>query len=96
MCEGRRKLYRLVKKLFDSTKTEQRYYKTVHSILHLADKYTNERLNQACRYILDTVSTPTYRGVRYVLETGRDLQREIENEEPETVWSFVRGGDYFE
>lgn len=88
-------VYRLVKKLFDSTGTEQRYYRTVHSILKLADRYSNERLNQACRYILDTVSIPTYRGVKYVLDTGKDLQQKHEDEESETSWSFVRGGDYF-
>lgn len=84
-----------MKKLFDSTGTEQRYYRTVHSILKLADRYSNERLNQACRYILDTVSIPTYRGVKYVLDTGKDLQQKHKDEESETSWSFVRGGDYF-
>lgn len=85
--------YEVVYRLFASVKVEQRYYRTVHSILKLADTYSDQRLENACQSALHILSRPMYRDIKHILETGQDLKEEEEPKEEATV--FTRGGDYF-
>ena len=85
--------YEVVYRLFASVKVEQRYYRTVHSILKLADTYSDQRLESACQSALHILSRPMYRDIKRILETGKDLNKEEESEEKTTF--FTRGGDYF-
>lgn len=87
-------VYQVIYRIFQNTKTEQRYYRTVHSILKLADKYTNERLNKSCQLALKEISIPMYRDIKFILETKQDLCQE--DTEDEVGITFRRGGDYFE
>ena len=87
-------VYEVVYRLFESVNVEQRCYRSVHSILKLADTYTNQRLDQACQYLLGIITKPTYRDIKHVLETDEDLKNENKEKSKEPS-SFVRGGDYF-
>ena len=40
---------KLITQIFENSKVEQTCYQTVHSILKLADTYSDERLNSACQ-----------------------------------------------
>ena len=88
-------VYEVVSRLFQSVKTEQRYYRSVHSLLKLADTYGNHRLESACEYTLKLSFTPKYREIKHILETKQDLSQE-EQETVATTSAFLRGGDYFD
>ena len=62
-------VYQVIYQLFQSTKVEQRYYNAAHSILKLADKYSDERLESACRYALSLLKRPLYRDIKHILES---------------------------
>ena len=42
------------------------------SILKLADKYTAQRLENACAIALEHIPNPTYKNIRLILEAGQD------------------------
>lgn len=85
-------VYQVIYQLFQSTKVEQRYYNAAHSILKLADKYSDERLEFACRYALSLLKRPLYRDIKHILESKDDLRQEPESQSA----TFLRGGDYFD
>ena len=89
-------IYEVVRRIFAGTKTEQRYYRTVHSLLKLADTYSDQRLDKSCQLALDESSRPMYRDIKHILETRRDLCQEDMSSQEDQPTLFMRGGDYFE
>lgn len=88
-------VYETVYRIFNSANVEQRYYRTVHSILKLADAYSDQRLDKSCQLALGESSRPMYRDIKHILETNRDLCQEDSDETGEEPTLFTRGGDYF-
>ena len=88
-------VYEVIYRIFNSTNIEQRYYRTVHSILKLADTYSDQRLDNSCQLALDEISRPMYRDIKHILETGRDLCQETRDDSEDQPTLFMRGGDYF-
>lgn len=91
-------VYIVVYKLFGSVNVEQKRYRTVHSILKLADKYTDSRLNEVCKYLLSIMEVPGYRDIKRILETKEDLRQDKASNDNciyEQQSLFERGGDYF-
>lgn len=88
---------KLITQIFEKSKVEQTCYQTVHSILKLADTYSDERLNSACQYALELNIRPIRKNLKYILNTNKDIcQERKEKEESEnTATTFLRGGDYF-
>ncbi len=64
--------YQVILKRFNSTSIEQQQYKTVHSIIKLADKFSNERLESACQLALEHVAYPSYKNIKGILENNQD------------------------
>ena len=87
--------YQVVYTLFSSSKHEQQCYQTVHSILKLADVYSNERLESACRYALTLFQRPVYKNIKAILKNKEDLCQESRNEEILSS-RFLRGGEYYD
>ena len=88
-------VYEVVYRIFSSTDIEQRYYRTVHSILKLADTYSDQRLDDSCHLALDEITRPMYRDIKHILETGRDRCQESHDDSESQPTLFTRGGDYF-
>lgn len=88
----------IIQKLFDRYKAEEQAYNGCLSILKLADKYSSERLENACNLAIEYISNPTYRNIRMILESGQDLKNSIEKEEKEENLSYacLRGKKYYE
>ena len=63
---------------------EQIYYKSVHSLLKLADKYTKKRLESACLLALRKVDRPTYRLIKSILANNQDIKEGTSSEEDMT------------
>lgn len=62
----------VVQKMFSSYRIEEQAYKGCLSLLKLANKYTPERLEGACRTALERIPNPRYKNIRLILESGHD------------------------
>lgn len=65
----------VVQKLFDSYRVEEQAYKGCLSLLKLADKYSAERLENACSLALIRIPSPRYKNIRLILEAGQEKKR---------------------
>lgn len=89
--------YQVILKRFESSRIEQQQYKTVHSILKLADKFTNERLETACQLALEHLTCPSYRNIKGILDNNQDMITKVKAIKlRETKSRFLRGGSYYE
>jgi transposase len=90
----------IVQKLFDSYRVEEQAYKGCLSLLKLADQYSPERLENACRIALVRIPSPRYKNIRLILEAGQDKKGE---ETPQSrssssasnKYACVRGASYY-
>lgn len=55
------------------------------SILKLADKYTAQRLENACAIALEHIPNPTYKNIRLILKGGQDEMISKENEDDTSI-----------
>lgn len=85
--------------LLSGYKVEQQGYKACMGILKLADKYSPERLENACRKALSYTPRPSLKNIQTILASGQDKisdeKREAEKK-PESQYGFTRGADYYE
>ena len=85
--------------LLSGYKVEQQGYKACMGILKLADKYSPERLGNACRKALSYTPRPSLKNIQTILASGQDKisdeKREAEKK-PESQYGFTRGADYYE
>ena len=66
-------------------------------LLKLADKYSVERLENACKRALTYTPQPSYKSVKNILVTGQD-KLEPEKRETKAVaseYGFTRGAEYY-
>ena len=65
--------------------------------LKLADKYTAQRLENACAIALEHIPNPTYKNIRLILEAGQDEMISKENEDDTSIQehAILRGADYY-
>lgn len=87
----------VIKALLDGYKIEQQGYKACMGILKLADKYSAERLESACRKALTFTPRPSLKNIKAILSSGQDLI-DIEAKpakESSSQYGFTRGDDYY-
>lgn len=65
----------VVDKLFLAYRVEEQAYKGCLSLLKLADKYSADRLENACKVALTHIPSPRYKNIRLILEAGQDLSK---------------------
>jgi len=83
---------KVIQSLLTSTKVEQQSYRSCMGLLKLGDKHSNRRLEAACEKALSYTSSPSYRSVRNIIESGIDLNS---NEEESTTSGITRGAEYY-
>ncbi|WP_425458216.1 Mu transposase domain-containing protein [Blautia producta] len=89
-----------VKSILSSYKVEQQGYKACMGLLKLADKYSVERLEAACKKALFYTPHPSYKSVKNILATGQD-KVSTNAEVPETsqaennAYGYTRGAEYY-
>jgi hypothetical protein len=77
-------------------KAEQQGYKPCMSLLKLAEKYTNERLEAACAKALMYTPRPNHQSISVIRSSNPDKLQSAETSTPKTsTQGFVRGADYF-
>ena len=87
-----------VQRLLDSYRVEEQAYKGSLSLLKLADKYSVERLEQACKIALTHFPSPRYKNIRLILESGQDKspEKSAKPDKPnDDSHAFVRGASYY-
>lgn len=87
----------VVKSILSSFKVEQQGYRSCMGLLRLADQYSVERLESACRRALSFTPQPSFKGVKNILVTGQD---KLEQEKPavkdaSSEYGYVRGAAYY-
>lgn len=90
----------VVQKLFDSYRVEEQAYKGCLSLLKLADKYSPERLENACRIALIRIPNPQYKNIRLILESGQDKKDEGASQSHSSSsasnkYAYIRGAGYY-
>lgn len=64
--------YQVVNAILASKRVEQQSYRSCMGLLKLADKYSVDRLEAACRKALSFTATPSYKSIKSILDTGSD------------------------
>ena len=75
----------VIEKNFASYRVEEQAYRGCLSLLKLADKYSTERLENACKVALKHIPIPRYRNIRLIIEAGQDLKESEKNTKNEKV-----------
>ena len=89
----------LVELFLSGNKVEQQGYKACMALLKLADKYSVQRLEDACAKALSYTPRPSLKSIQAILKSGQDkLQYNDINPEPSSdtsKFSFTRGAEYY-
>ncbi len=88
----------VVKAILSGYKVEQQGYKACIGLLKLADKYTPDRLENACKRALNFTPRPSYKNIQVILSSGQDKQEEQsvnEMSNTDEQYGFTRGDSYY-
>jgi len=86
-----------VKSILVSYRVEQQGYKSCMGILKLADRYSLNRLEAACKKALLYTPHPSYKIIKNILTTGQDKLADEQQKEPPVLneHGFTRGAGYY-
>ena len=87
----------VVSAILSGYKVEQQGYKSCMGLLKLSDKYTPERLENACKKALTFTPRPSYKNIQVILSTGQDKTKKSQQAETSSsdAYGFTRGADYY-
>ena len=90
---------RVVNAILASQRVEQQSYRSCMGLLKLADKYSAQRLEAACRKALSYTASPSYKSIKNILAAGQD-KTDTESQAPDTAstqnkHAITRGADYY-
>lgn len=86
----------VVEKMFQKG-PEQQYYQRAHSLLKLADSYSDQRLDYACQLALEKTAYPSYSLVKKLLEQMSSRPFPSQSSTPqEREQSYLRGAEYYD
>lgn len=90
--------YLATKAILSSQRVEQQSYRSCMGLLKLADKYSVERLETACKKALMYSANPSYKSIKNILTAGKDKTAEINTaDKPSNSDKFgiTRGAGYY-
>lgn len=67
----------------------------MYGAVKLADKYTPERLEMACRKALTFTPRPSLKNVQAILASGQDKSDEQQETTTSSQYGFTRGAEYY-
>ena len=85
-----------IKAILSSYRVEQQGYKACLGLLKLADKYTPERLENACRRAFEYTPQPSYKNIQTILATGQDKIQPEPEPPSSSQYGFTRGAEYYD
>lgn len=87
----------VVERMFLEAKIEQQYYQRVHALLKLADRYSDQRLDQVCQHALEKNVSPSYSLIKSLLEKQAKSASFFQNStSSEQEQAYLRGADYYD
>ena len=89
----------VIKAFLSAHKVEQQGYKACGSLMKLADRYSTERIENACSRALAYTPNPSLKNIQTILKTGQDkVKPDVAEEKPKSTgrYGFTRGASYFE
>lgn len=91
-CTGK-----VIDAILTSQRVEQQSYRSCMGLLKMADKYSSERLENACRKALGFTATPSYKSIKNILAVGQDKPDEDSGIETpaSNPHAITRGADYY-
>jgi len=95
--------YQVVDAILTSKRVEQQSYRSCMGLLKLADKYSVNRLEAACRKALSFTPSPSYKSIKNILDTGSDRAEPDDDGNEATTkttstrnsHALTRGADYY-
>lgn len=88
----------VVKAILGEYKVEQQDYKACMGLLKLADKYTPDRLENACKRAPSFTPRPSYKNIQVILSSGQDKQADSAVNSASSTseqYGFTRGDSYY-
>jgi len=77
-------------------KIEQQSYKSCRALLHLADKYSDQRLEAACAKAFTYTSRPSLKSIQTILKSGQDKLPDSAARAPgSSAFGLARGSQYY-
>ena len=77
-------------------KIEQQSYKACRALLHLADKYSANRLESACEKAFTYTARPSLKSIQTILKSGQDkIPFSATKASPSSEYGFARGSQYY-
>ena len=65
-------------------------------VLKLAERYSSERLEAACKKALSYTASPSYKSIKSILEAGKaETAASEEVSGPANPYAITRGADYY-
>lgn len=88
----------VVDHILSSVAVEQQAYKTCNALLHLADKYSGDRLEAACSKTISFTPRPSFKAVQCVLKSDASRAK-VKGTRPQgdeaLHHGFIRGAKYY-
>lgn len=87
----------VINKIFDSVKIKEQGYNSCLAVLKLANKFSNDRLENACELALTKVKCPRYHHLNGILMNNQDLIWMSNKDSNKKIddGGYVRGADYY-
>lgn len=90
----------VVNGMLASKRVEQQSYRSCMGLLRLADKYSVDRLEAACKKALTFTASPSYKSIKNILDTGNDKTPTLDAIGSKSIstpnkYALTRGSDYY-
>ena len=86
----------VVHAILSSQRVEQQSYRSCMALLKLTEKYSEPRLEAACKLALSYTASPSYKNIKDILASGRDKALADEAHATEqNPHAITRGADYY-
>ena len=89
--------YKVVNAILSSQRVEQQSYRSCMGLLKLADKYSVDRLEAACKKALSYTDSPSFKSIKNILAAGQDKSEKTDTTSTDThnKHALTRGADYY-
>ena len=89
--------YKVVNAILSSQRVEQQSYRSCMGLLKLADKYSVDRLEAACKKALSYTDSPSFKSIKNILAAGQDKSEKTDKTSTDThsKHAITRGADYY-
>ena len=87
----------VITKIFDTVQIKEQGYNSCLAVLKLANKFSNDRLENACELALTKLKCPRYHHLNGILANNQDIiwMSNKDTNNFNDVGGYIRGADYY-